>query len=128
VTTSETPEDLAVQELERFRWLHLYADRVLIQQGAYVAAARQLQLRAVRSRWWGLALCAVWLAMSAVKFAVNAHAPHALSLVLGCAYLALGVSAAVQACLAVARTGELRRHIEALFPLQAQAADEAAAA
>ena len=41
----------ALGELESIHFLHLYADRKLIDQQAYVAAARQLERRGRLTQW-----------------------------------------------------------------------------
>jgi hypothetical protein len=46
-----SPQQIAAAQLEEFRFLHLYADRRLIAQRQYLAAARQVHRRAVRGLW-----------------------------------------------------------------------------
>ena len=120
----DRPDQLAVQELERFRWLHLYADRVLIREGDYVAAARSLERRARRSRLVSFLLCALFLVQGARDFVHYGQSPHVGSLLSGSWQLLFAVFWVVQACQVVARTGELRRHLESLFPEQTAATRE----
>jgi hypothetical protein len=117
-----------VRELERFRWLHLYADRVLIKKGEYVAAAGSLERRARRSRAASFLLCALFLVQGARDFVHYGQSPHLASLLSGSLQLLFAVFWAVQGCHAVARTAELRRHLEALFPDQTAPTHEVIAA
>ena len=48
---SESRETQALRELDSVHFLHLYADRKLIRQRSYVAAARQLEHRGRLTQW-----------------------------------------------------------------------------
>lgn len=116
---TSSPEALAVQELERVRWLHLYTDRVLIGKSAYVAAARQLEKRAIRSRLWTLGLTALFVVSAAGEFVEFGRTSRVSSMVAGYCQVVLGLVFAVQSFQVVVQVRELRRNLEALFPAQA---------
>ncbi len=116
--TQPGPEaQIAVRELERFRRLHLYADRVLIRQGAYVEAARQLCRRAQRARWAGFAGF-TWGAYQAVKMSIEyGRSRDEIGLFLGIFFLLAGAFMLVNGTHVHARTQELARHVDTLVSI-----------
>jgi hypothetical protein len=116
-------EKLAAEELERFRALQLYADRKLIHQGQYVAAARQIATRTRRGSWVGL-LAGAFMAWDMVSDLMHPHASAgrgealidaAVPWIAGL-WLLIFAAIVVGAVLARARTKELVRRVESLLP------------
>lgn len=113
-------EALAIAALERFRYLHLYADRKLIAQGHFLVAARRLHLRTRRGIISSTALGLVLLLQTAQHvwqaFAVGAGWARALSLVTAALMGLFALALMLGASWAHGRTRELVSQIEALSP------------
>ena len=115
-TIPTSREQVATEELEKFRWLHLYADRMLIKEGRYVAAARHLQQTARRWIWKSLGLALLFASsgtLAVLKF--DRHGRYG-ELVVASLWFLMAASQLLQWALLVRRTRGLVLRIERLFP------------
>jgi len=116
-TTNPTSrEQVATEELEQFRWLHLYADRMLIKDGRYVAAARHLEQTARRWIWKSLGLALLFASsgtLAVLRF--DRHGRYGELVMASLWYLMAG-SQLLQWALLMRRTRGLVLRIERLFP------------
>ena len=122
-------EAFAAAALERFRYLHLYAERKLIEQGRFVEAARRL-LRRTRNGLISSTLLGAWMIWSAIdhvplgdelaaRFGSPAGASQAINVATTALIALFGLSFVAGAAWTHGRMGELLRLLETVLPEQA---------
>ncbi len=120
----DSNDTICREELERFRGLQLYADRMLIQQRRYAAAARNLHARATRSFWLKSSFGALLLFKAVAAFVHYGEDPSNHVLIEGILLGAFGLDFALHSAFVMARTGELSRFIGRLAPEEKELAGD----
>lgn len=120
-------EALATAALERFRHMHLYADRKLIAAGRHVVAARCLHRRARHGVISSIVVGGFMLVNGLANMGVGDGFARTLGLTTTVLWGLMGLGLVIGATWQHGRTRELVSQVEALLPEQAEPARAVAA-
>jgi len=109
-------QTLATAALERFRHLHLYADRKLIAEGRLGEAAHRLHRR-TRSALLAMSLTGGWLAWDSLSLMRGVDGRlHLLDGMVGSLMILSAAAVVIGTAWQHGRTRELVNHVESLLP------------
>ena len=118
----------ALREFEGIHFLHLYADRKLIHQQAYVAAARQLEHRGRLTQWSLIIGACCWAGRAVLPVITGLEPRDTLHAVLTAANVGLAVVVAASGVRLHRRTARVLSRVESLLSQDAPGGSHASSA